>query len=84
MDVSLPPDLEHQVAETVATGRYRDADAVVRAGLRLLFEQEQKHAGRPSRLRAEIEAGLDQLDRGQGIPGGQVFAELRRRLDTRR
>lgn len=30
--------------------------------------------------KAEIDAALDELDRGEGIPGKQVFAELRSRI----
>jgi antitoxin ParD1/3/4 len=44
MNVSLAPELERFVAETVASGRYRSASEVVRAALRLL-EKEEK--GRP-------------------------------------
>lgn len=84
MDVSLPPDLEQQVAEVVANGRYRDAEHVVRAGLRLLFKAEATRAARLARLRADIQAGVDQLDRGEGIPGEQVWAEVDRRLDALR
>ena len=28
----------------------------------------------------DIDAALDELDRGEGIPGAQVFSELRRRV----
>ena len=84
MDVSLPPDLESQVAETVASGRFRSPEEVIRAGLRLLFEAEQTRAARLAQFHADIQVGLDQLDRGEGIPGDQVFAEITRRLDARR
>ena len=30
--------------------------------------------------KAEIDAALDKLDRGEGIPGERVFAELRARI----
>ena len=36
------------------------------------------------RLDAEIEVGLDQLKRGEKIPGEQVHAELRERSRRRR
>jgi len=38
--LSLPDDLERFAAEAVASGRYRDASDVVRAGLSLLREAE--------------------------------------------
>jgi Arc/MetJ-type ribon-helix-helix transcriptional regulator len=40
-NVSLTPELERAVDERVASGRYRSASEVVRAGLRLL-EREEK------------------------------------------
>ena len=32
-------------------------------------------------LRADIQLALDELDRGEGIPGEEVFAELDRRIE---
>lgn len=34
-------------------------------------------------LRRELQLGIDQLDRGEGIPGEQVFAELRKQLQQK-
>ena len=41
MNVSMAPELERFVAETVASGRYRSASEVVRTGLRLLESEER-------------------------------------------
>ena len=30
--------------------------------------------------KADIDAALDELDRGEGIPGTQVFSEMRQRI----
>lgn len=40
MNVSITPELEGFVQEKVASGRYRSASEVVRAGLRLLERQD--------------------------------------------
>ncbi len=44
MNVSLTPELEKFVEETVATGRYNSASEVVREGLRKLEEEENWNA----------------------------------------
>ena len=53
MNVSLNAHFEEFVAKQLANGRYNNASEIVRAGLRLLEEQELKL----SELRAEIEKG---------------------------
>ena len=84
MNVSLTPELERRIAEKVESGLYTSASEVVRESLRLLFEAEEQKEQRRERLRADIHIGLEQLDRGQGIPGKQVLADLTDRLESRR
>ncbi len=60
MNVSLTPELERLVNEKVSSGLYQTASEVVREALRLLQERDRQ------RLRADIQAGFDQLSRGEG------------------
>ena len=46
LNVSLTPELERFIAARVASGHYRSASEVVRAGLRLLVEREGAVGGR--------------------------------------
>ena len=55
---------------------------VIREALLLLEEREQRYEVRRQELRHKIAEGLAQLDRGEGIPGEQVFTELDAELDT--
>lgn len=80
MDVVLSPDLERQLAETLKAGRYASADEAISEGLRLLFAADLTRAERLARLREDIQVGLDELDRGEGIPGEVVLEELNARL----
>jgi putative addiction module CopG family antidote len=84
MNVVLPPDLERRIAEQVEAGLYASASEVVRASSRLLFEAEEAPESRMGRLRADIESGLAQLDRAEGISGDLVLADITERLERRR
>ena len=68
MNVSLTPELETLVQEKVKTGMYHSASEVVRAGLRLLQEQDAVYAIRLEELRREIQIGLDEINRGEVVP----------------
>jgi antitoxin ParD1/3/4 len=78
MNISLTPELERMVDERVKTGRYATASEVIREGLRLLEEQEQLKLQRLAAVRQKIDRGLEQLDKGQGIPGSEARVRLRR------
>lgn len=77
MNVKVLGAAEQFVQEEVASGRYDSAQEVVREGLRLLHEQEILDQQRRERLNEQIQEGLDQLDRGEGIPGELAFQALR-------
>ena len=53
--VALGPHFEEFIQASILSGRYNNASEVIRSGLRLLEDQEQKIAA----LRAAIEEGLN-------------------------
>ena len=55
--VALGSYFDEFIASIIQTGRYNNASEVVRAGLRLLEEQEQKLAQLRSAIREGIESG---------------------------
>jgi len=73
MNVSLTPELERWVSARVEGGRYKSASEVVREGLRLLQQREEEHEARLQALRRDIQIGLDELDRGEGVDGEDAF-----------
>jgi antitoxin ParD1/3/4 len=79
MNVSLTPELEKFVEETVATGRYGSASEVVRAALRSL-EQEQQWITYAKR---KIDAGLADMRAGRFITSDEFQAELKERKKKR-
>ncbi|MEJ7839809.1 MAG: type II toxin-antitoxin system ParD family antitoxin [Thermomicrobiales bacterium] len=61
--MSLTPKLEALVREKVASGMYNNASEVVREGLRLIDQRDQKL----EKLRSLIREGFDQVDRGEYV-----------------
>lgn len=61
MNVSLTPELEKLVQEKVASGLYQTASEVIREGLRLLKERDDRQT---AALREAIQEGLTQLETG--------------------
>ena len=86
MNVSLTPELEKLVNERVRSGMYSSASEVVREALRLLHDQEELRRRKLEDLRKEIQIGLDQLDRGEGIPLdiAKLKSRLRKRLQEQK
>ncbi len=76
MNVTLSADVEQFVRTEVESGRYNSAQEVVREGLRLLHEQAILEKRRRAQLDEQIEEGLAQLDRGEGVPGEEAFQAL--------
>mgnify|MGYP001281049172 FL=1 len=61
MNVSLTPELEQLVNQKVSSGLYQTASEVVREGLRLLIERDQ----RTESLRRDMRAGFAAVARGE-------------------
>jgi antitoxin ParD1/3/4 len=83
MNISLTPELEQMVDDKVKSGRYASASEVIREGLRLLEEQEQLKQQRLADVRRKIDRGIEQLDRGESIPGPEARERLRRRKSVK-
>ena len=72
MSTDIPNDYGNQVQQLIAQGKFQDEQAVVNEGIRLVIAREKLHA--------DIQEGIDQLDRGEGIDAEEVYAEARRRI----
>jgi antitoxin ParD1/3/4 len=80
MPIQLPADVEDRIREKVERGDFPDAGEVVREAMRLLDEQERQL----DELRAKLQIGLDQLDRGESAPYTPEFVErMRRKAEER-
>lgn len=88
MNISITPELEKFVQQEVKTGLYQSASEVVRAALRRLREDKESKprfiVSTKEELEEKLLEGIEQLDRGEGIPAERVFAELKVRRAQRR
>ncbi len=65
-NISLPPDQEARIKRRIAAGAYDSPSELVSEALRLFEAYEEVHEAKLSALRADIDKGADQLDRGEG------------------
>ena len=83
MEVSLTPELERWIAERVAAGEFESATAAVREGL-LLLQKEEERRIKLEALRRDVDVSIEQLDRGEGVDGEEVFEEALRWIAAQR
>src|SRR5258708_38334794 len=86
ISIALPKEMVADIRHAVDSGRYATASEVVREAVR---QWRDKPRELPERVRVpktreefrrRIQAAIDSLDRGEGIPAEKVFAELRARF----
>lgn len=81
MATHWPRDLQMFVDEMLANGAYADEAEMILHAMYLLRDAELDRRRKHEDLRREIMIGIEQLDRGESIPGEQVFERLRKRLE---
>ena len=77
-NVNLTPELERLVHRRVKSGRYNSASEVVREGLRLLEQRDLVRQLQLKELTRKVRAGLESLNRGEGLDGEEFFRALER------
>ncbi len=88
MNISITPELEKFVQHEVKTGLYQSASEVIRAALRRLKQDKERKPRFIVSSKAELDdkllEGIEELNRGEGLRGEQVFAALKARSTKRR
>lgn len=79
-NVSIGDHFETFISQKVAEGRFQNASEVVRAGLRLLEDQELARNERVARLAREIKAAFDEP--GEDVPVEEAFEEIERQYQA--
>jgi antitoxin ParD1/3/4 len=72
MSTDLSPSNEQFIENALASGAFGSRDELLDAAVELLRERREE-------IRRMIQAGVEELDRGEGIPAEQVFAELEKK-----
>jgi putative addiction module CopG family antidote len=72
MTVQLSPKLEALIRKDVERGAYRSIDDFVEQAVTRLHEQEEYLAANRDKIRADIDEGWAQAERGELIDGNQV------------
>lgn len=68
MAIVLSQETEELLRQHIESGAYEDVDTLVRAGIYALQINELEDPETLAELRAEIQIGLDQADRGETLP----------------
>jgi antitoxin ParD1/3/4 len=84
VNISLTPELNAFLQGRVKSGRYQTTSEVVREALRLLQHQEEEREQGLKQLKAKLQRGAAQADRGDLLDGNEVFQELRELIEERR
>lgn len=84
VNISLTPELGMFLQSRVKSGRYQTTSEVVREALRLLERQETQREEDLQQLKAKLDRGAAQAERGDLLDGETVFAELRDLIEERR
>lgn len=79
----IPEDLRSFVREAIGRGDYRSVDELIAEAVRLLREREVFVAEHRATLRAQIEEGVAQAERGELVDGEDALERLRREIDDR-
>ena len=84
MNISLTEELEELVQRKVESGRYTSASEVIRAGLRLLEQEDELRETRLAAVRAEVQAGIGQAERGELVDGEEAMARVKKRAAAKK
>lgn len=84
MNVNLGAVFDQFVADLLKTGLYQSQSEVLREGLRLLKEREDRKQLHLAKLRQEIAIGSAEADRGEFVDGKKTFAAIRKRSAERK
>jgi putative addiction module CopG family antidote len=78
MTIHLNPEQEHRIAEALRTGAYHSPDEVINRALEVLHERDEWLTANRQAIDEKIRTGIEELERGEGIPEDELDAYLER------
>ena len=79
MTITLTPHAEELLQKRLEGGGFSDAGEVIQRALESLEAEESWFEANKQDIQAKIARGLEQLDRGEGIPGSESRARLQKK-----
>ena len=78
MTIELKPDQEDRIVEALRSGAYQSVHDVIDRALEALHERDEWLMANQQAVDAKIRRGMEELNRGEGIPEDELDAHLRR------
>jgi putative addiction module CopG family antidote len=78
MTIELNPEQESRIAESLRSGAYSSTDEVIDRALEVLRERDEWLVANRQAIEQKIHRGIEQLERGEGIPEDELDAYLAR------
>jgi 3'-phosphoadenosine 5'-phosphosulfate sulfotransferase (PAPS reductase)/FAD synthetase len=78
MTIQLKPEQEHRIAEALRSGAYQSPDDVIERALEVLHERDEWLMANRQTVDAKIRTGIEELNRGEGIPEDKLDEHLDR------
>lgn len=78
MNIQLNPEQEQRIEEALRSGAYRSPDDVIDRALDVLHEQDEWLMANREAINAKIQKGIEELERGEGVPENDLEAHLER------
>lgn len=76
--IELKPDQESRVAKALRSGAYSSPGDVIDRALEALQEQDEWLLAQRAEIHAQIHSGLEEVERGEGIPEDELDEYLAR------
>ncbi len=83
MQEHLPKELQEMVRELIDSGAYHAFEEIVHDALWLMRDRHLLYKVKRDELRAMLDVGIQQVERGEIVEGELVFAKLQEKIKQR-